>query len=100
MSPLSPEPQKPFTVEQVKEWMSTTDRKRLELHILAAEPLYNSLREWALMQMSELVKEAIEEVRVVSSSLREESEALRLHASELQKHSTELRERSTLDREQ
>jgi len=43
MSPLSPEPHKAFTPEQVSEWMSATEKKRLELYLLAAEPLYNSM---------------------------------------------------------
>ena len=94
MSPHSPEAHKAFTPEQVNEWMSATEKKRLELYLLAAEPLYNSFRESALIQMSELLKEAIEEVRVVSASLQEESKALRLHASELREYSTELIERS------
>jgi hypothetical protein len=83
-------PQQPFTATQIQDWVSATKRKRLELHLLAAEPLYNTRREWAFMEMSHLLQEAIEEVYVISASLREESEALRARAARLREHSTEI----------
>jgi hypothetical protein len=44
--------------------------------------------------MSELLKEAIEEVRVISVSLREGSEELRAKASRLREHSERLQDGS------
>jgi hypothetical protein len=56
-------PQQPCPVTQIQDWVSATKRKRLELHLLAAALLYNTRREWAFMEMSQLLIEAIEEVR-------------------------------------
>jgi hypothetical protein len=85
-------PQQPCTVAQIQDWVSATKRKRLELHLLAAEPLYNTRREWAFMEMSKLLIEAIEEVRVINAELREESQQLRARLVELQEESSRLQE--------
>jgi hypothetical protein len=45
------------------------------------------------MDMSNLLQEAIEEVRVLGLQLREESQALRDQASALRAHSSALRQR-------
>ena len=86
-------PPKSFTLPEIQAWIDATKRKRLDLYLLAAEPLYNSRREWAFLEMSKLLQEAIEEVRVISASLQEDSQALRSHATELRQHSTALLER-------
>ena len=83
-------PQQPCTVAQIQDWVSATKRKRLELHLLAAEPLYNTRREWAFMEMSKLLIEAIEKVRAISAELREESQLLRARLAEQQEESTRL----------
>jgi signal transduction histidine kinase len=83
-------PQKPITREQVEDWIHTTRRKRLELHLLATEPWNSTRRHDAFMHMSELLKEAIEEVRVISASLREGSEEWRAKASRLRECSKRL----------
>jgi len=87
-------PQQPCTVTQKQDWVSAPKRKHLELPLLAAEPLYNTRREWAFMEMSKLLVEAIEEVRVRNAELREESQQLRARLAELQEESTRLQERS------
>ena len=46
------------------------------------------------MEMSKLLVEAIEEVRVINAELREESQQLRARLAELQEESTRLEGRS------
>ena len=87
------------TIPDIQEWITTTKRKRLELHLLAAEPLYNTRREWAFMEMSTLLHEAIEEVRVLSASLQEHSTALHARVTGLRERSTALFDRGTRSRE-
>src|SRR5437773_10622453 len=86
-------PQQSFTIPEIQAWLDTTKRKGIELHLLAAEPLYSPQRAWAFLEMSTLLHEAIEEVRVMSASLQE-------HSTVLHSRVTGLRERSTalLDR--
>ena len=83
----------PFTLSEIQTWIDTTKKKRDDLHLLAADPLDKSRREWAVQNMSTLLAEAIEEVRVLSTSLQEDSQALRSHATALRQHSTALIER-------
>src|SRR6266545_5407737 len=85
----------PLTTVQIEEWIATATTKHGELYLLATEPLYNTLREQALFQMSKLLQEAIEKVRVVSTTLREESQTLHVKAAALREHSTALIARST-----
>lgn len=89
----------PFTLPEIQAWIDTTKQKRDDLHVLAADPLYNSRREWAFLEMSTLLAEAIEEVRIISVALQEDSRALRSRATALRQHSTALleRRRSTSD---
>lgn len=83
-------PSKSFTLPDIQTWIDTAKRKRYNLHLLAADPLYNTRREWAFMEMSQLLAEAIEEVRVLSASLQEDSTELRSRATALREHSTAL----------
>ena len=99
MPPPSTGPQKPVTARQVEEWLQAVNRKCLELSLHAMEPLYNTRRELAVMEMSHLLQEAIEEVRVVSASLREQSQAIRDHSSEVRAYSQQLEKRSKLQQE-
>ena len=94
MSTPSPGPGKPITLEQVEDWIDTTRRKRLGLHLLATEPWNSTRRHDAFIHMSELLKEAIEKVRVISASLREGSEELRAKASRLREDSERLQDGS------
>ena len=94
MPPPSTGPQKPVTARQVEEWLQAIHRKRLELSLHAMEPLYNTRRELAVMEMSQLLQEAIEEVRVVSAALREQSQALRDRSSAVRAYSQHLEKQS------
>ena len=100
MPPHSTGLQKPVTAQQVEEWLQATNRKCLELSLHAMEPLYNTKRELAVIEMSHLLQEAIEEVRVVSASLREQSQAIRAHSSEVRTYSKQLEKRSELHQDQ
>jgi len=82
-----------FTLPEIQAWIETTNRRRDDLYLLAAEPLYNTRRAWALREMSQLLAEAIEEVRVISASLQDDSQALRSRAATLRHHSHALIER-------
>jgi hypothetical protein len=64
------------------------------------EPLYNTRRELAIMEMSHLLQEAIEEVRVVSASLREQSQAIRDYSSAVRAYSQQLEKQSKLHQDQ
>ena len=88
-------PKEPPSTEHVHEWLYATRRKRLALHLQAAEPLNSRRRHDAFMEMSELLQEAIEKVRVINEALREESQQLRTQLAELQEQSRQLLERST-----
>jgi hypothetical protein len=89
--PLSPES---VTAEQIAAWLVSAERQRLDLDRLLTEPLYNTFRDQALMQMSALLAEAIEEVRVLSATLQEDSQVLRARAQRLREQSTALGKRS------
>ena len=95
MSALTQGPQPPITAEQVDEWMSAMTRKRKDVHALLQEPLYNTRRDQAVMDLGCLLEEALEEVRVLSASLRAESQALRARAAALRERSTEIQKRPT-----
>jgi hypothetical protein len=85
----------PLTPSQVEEWMATAHTKHGELHLLATEPLYSTLRDQAVLQMSKLLQEAIENVRVMSAALRDESQAVPAHVATLREHSDQLINTST-----
>ena len=99
MPPPSSGPQNPIIAEQVEEWLQAIHRKCLELSLHALEPLYNTRRELAIMEMSHLLQDAIEEVRVVSASLREQSQAIRDHSSAVRAYSKQLEKQSKLHQE-
>lgn len=93
MSTLPKEPEQPITAEQVKVWLHTIQRKRLALLVQAMAP-WNSLpQQQAFMEMSDLLQEALEEVRVISTMLREDSQALRAHTAGVWEHAAQLRAR-------
>ena len=99
---LSPHkaPQESFTSEQIAVWLVSAERKRVELQHLLDEPLYSTFREAALRQTWGLLKEALEEVRVLSDTLQENSQTLHTHAQQLREKSTALGERSARARAQ
>ena len=71
------------TPEQIAAWLASTQRKRLDLHLVFAEPWSPTLRTQAFLRMSDLVLESMEEVRVLSATLQTTSEALRTRATRL-----------------
>ena len=87
------------TIPEIQEWLTTTKRKGIALHLLAAEPRYSPQRAWAFLEMSTLLHEAIEEVRVLSASRQEHSQALHSRATRLRERSTALLDRGTRSRE-
>jgi hypothetical protein len=91
--------QESWTPEQIAAWIAAADRKHQHLHHLLAEPLYSTCREQALFQLSDLFKETLEEVRVLSANLQHDSQALCTHARTLREQSTALCERSQSARE-
>jgi small-conductance mechanosensitive channel len=93
MSTLSKEPEQPITAEQIEAWLHTTQSKRLALHVQATASWNSLSRQQAFMEMSDLLQEALEEVRVISTTLREESQALRAHIAEVREHAAQLRAR-------
>ena len=82
---------KPLTVEQIDQWITVTRRKRFDVHVLATEPWDSPERSAAWTQMSELLQDAIEEVRIISAALREQSEVLLQRAAALREHAHERR---------
>ena len=100
MSRPSKGPQKPITAEQLAQWLSTASRKRLDLHLLAAEPSNSRQRYEAFMDMSDLLQEAFEEVRVISASLREGSQVVRGESADLRAYATQLLDQCAKSMEQ
>jgi signal transduction histidine kinase len=74
MSSPSQEPAQPLTVAQITQWIRIATEERLEIHLRATEPS-SEARAQAFADMAALCKDAIEEVRVISTQLRAESEA-------------------------
>jgi hypothetical protein len=83
---------KPITAEDVEGWLQTVKRKHLDLHRLAAEPSHSHQRYAVFMDLSALLQEAFEEVRVISASLREGSQMVRGESADLRAYSTQLME--------
>jgi len=75
--------QKSFTAQEVDAWLLAATEKHAELQ-----------RQEAFADISDLIREAFEEVRVISASLREGSQGVRGESAELRTHSARLRERS------
>jgi len=100
MRPQHNTPEQSFTPEQVAAWIAATERKHATLHRLLAEPLYSTFREQALLQLSDLFKEALEQVRALSETLQANSEALCGCAARLREPSTVRRDRSARARAQ
>ena len=65
-------------------------QKHAELHSKAAGPWQSDQHLAVFAEMSTLLQEAFEEVRVISGRLRMESQAVRAKATDLQTHSARL----------
>ena len=95
MSVFSYVPQQGFTPQEIDAWLLAAKEKRAALHLQAAAPWHSKEHHEAFTQMSDLLQQAFEEVRVISASLREGSQCVRDHSTELREHSTQLMARCT-----
>jgi hypothetical protein len=91
-SPAHDPPQQPITAEDVQAWLHAATRKRLDLHVFAAEPSHSRQHYEAFMELAALLQEGFEEVRVISASLREGSQMVRGESADLRAYSTQLLE--------
>ena len=82
-------------VHDVDAWVLAAQEQRAKLHIQAAGPWQSNERYEAFAQMSELLLNAFEEMRLVSEALREGSQGIRRTSADLRMHSTQLIERGT-----
>jgi hypothetical protein len=81
---------KSCTAQDVNECLLAIQQKHAELHSKAAG-LWQSDQHYATFaEMSALLQEAFEEVRVISGQLRMESQAVRAQATDLRTHSAQL----------
>jgi hypothetical protein len=69
--------------DAAERWLLKTREKRLQLHMQAAQPLYFA-RDEAFREMSTLLQEAMEEVRILTAALREASQTAPPPAAPLQ----------------
>jgi hypothetical protein len=83
-------PRTPLTPAQLDEWLYITIGKHADLYRQVLEPANAGERDAAFLEMSQLLEDAIEEVRVISVQLREESQEARLRATETVAESTRL----------
>jgi signal transduction histidine kinase len=90
MSTLPNGPQKSFTAQEVDAWLLAAQEQRARLHLQAAQPWPSLARHEAFTEMSALLQEALEEVRVVSAQLREHSQATLAKVADLQERSARL----------
>ena len=84
------DPPKSCTAQDVNEWLLATQQKHAALHSKATGLWQSDQHLAAFAEMSALLHEAFEEVRVISGQLRMESEAVRAKATDLQTHSARL----------
>ena len=77
MATFSSGPQKSFTPQDIDVWLLAAAERRAALHLKAASPWPSHYLQDVLTEMSALLQEACEEVRVVSAQSREESQAVR-----------------------
>jgi hypothetical protein len=73
----------PLTHAQVEQWIYTTTRKHADLHRQLLEPVHHTEREKVFLEMSRLLQDAIEEVRVISAQLQEESQAAQTRSAHI-----------------
>ena len=74
-------PGEPLSAAQLQHWLSTMNRKRLDLHLRATDPDH-AVRAQAFWEMGELLQEALEVVRVISTTFQEASEQLHTRLAE------------------
>ena len=93
MSTPPDDPKHAINPEAIQLWADTATNKRLELLVRAAEPLYLT-RADAFTEMAELLKDVIEELRVISAALRQESQEICGHVTDLKAQSRRVTGRS------
>jgi hypothetical protein len=91
MSTSSNDPQQSFSPQDVDVWLLAAAEKHATIHLKAALPWNGHALHEAFTDMSVLVLEAFEEVRVMSAQLREESQAARSRSIALRDHYATLR---------
>src|SRR5262245_41052801 len=99
MATFSSGPQKSFTPQDIDAWLLAAAERRAALHLKAASPWPSHYLQDVLTEMSDLLQEAFEEVRVMSAQTREESQVVRAKGHALCERSAHLLERSTAARE-
>jgi len=99
MSSYPSDPQKPLTSQELDTWLLAAQEQRAKLHLQAASPHNNLARQQVFMEMSGLLEEAFEEVRVMSAQLREDCQKTRAKAIDLQQRSARLLEKGMTARD-
>jgi len=84
-------PQKSLTLQEVYAWLYALQCKRLELRMQALVQTDYLVRPVAFEEMSALLDQALEEIRVVTEALRERREAAHRESMRLLELSTEQR---------
>ena len=84
-------PQKSLTLQEVYAWLYALQCKRLELRMQALVQTDYLVRPVAFEEMSALLDQALEEIRVVTEALRERREAAHCESMRLLELSTEQR---------
>ena len=84
-------PQKSLTLQEVYAWLYALQCKRLELRMQAIVQTDYLVRPVAFEEMSALLDQALEEIRVVTEALRERREAAHRESMRLLELSTEQR---------
>src|SRR5262245_9514667 len=94
MSTFPNGPQKALTAQEVDAWLHTAEARLASLYHHGLQPGHPYALYEAFSAMSLLLRESLEEVRVMSESTREWSQGVRSEAVDLRTHSAQLRERS------
>src|SRR5262245_37705390 len=95
--PNNPKPS--FTRYDIDAWLLAAAERRAALHCKAASPWPSHYLQDVVTEMSDLLGEALEEVRVVSAQSRVESQAVRAKGQALCERSAHLLAQSTAARE-
>jgi hypothetical protein len=90
MSTSSNNPEQSFTTQDVDVWLLAAAEKHAAIHLKAAYPGNGHALHEAFTDMSLLLLEAFEEVRVMSAQLREESQTARSRSIALRDHYAQL----------
>jgi hypothetical protein len=96
MSTPSNGPETPLTPQQIDAWLRAAKERRAALHTQATAPRNSHECHEAFTEMSDLLQQALEEVRMVSEALREGCQVVRGESADLWGHSTQLMERGKM----